>query len=408
VNKVKEPLFPVWQIDGQEYRAVCAHLGVSPKEYLFEKLYRHLEKAPFHFASPKGFPLYLARLRLNRFRAARLDLASKLLFPKHPIRHILNGVIALHECDAEGYKQLSAVPRGLMVPLALLGWGLSFLASAIVTTGWLGWQFTRYLIGMPLRPLEQMAGKRILVTGVNRGLGRDLLLFALQQGAEVIGSVRNSDSLDALNTELPADAPVKLIVADISQTGALVNALKNEQITADTIDIAILCAGMKHSDASILDGTRIRETFEVNTFSSVDLAAWLCIPDHKSSLVLVSSIGRWHGMHSSCGYNASKAALSIWGESLQMELHLQGKQSCEVMVVEPGIFSSGMVDEKGLSKLLAVSRQDLAVRILSGALAGRKVMRPPFWFALLTWVVCLGGRGLRIRLFAHAKEGRNT
>ena len=142
MSMVKELLFPVWQIDGQEYRAVCNYLGISPKEYLFEKLYRHLEKAPFHFTSPKGFPLYLARLRLNRFRAARLDLASKLLFPKHPIRHILNGVIALHECDAEGYKQLSAVPRGLMVPLALLGWGLSFLASAIVTTGWLGWQFT--------------------------------------------------------------------------------------------------------------------------------------------------------------------------------------------------------------------------------------------------------------------------
>ena len=107
-------------------------------------------------------------------------------------------------------------------------------------------------------------------------------------------------------------------------------------------------------------------------------------------------------MHSSCGYNASKAALSIWGESLEMELHRAGKQECKIMVVEPGIFASGMMTQQGISRLLFASRRELAIRILSGAQQGRKVLRYPFWFALLTWTVCLGGRGLRYRLFARA------
>jgi short-subunit dehydrogenase len=151
-----------------------------------------------------------------------------------------------------------------------------------------------------------------------------------------------------------------------------------------------------------MDISKLRDTFEVNYFSSVELADWLFESTQKATLVLVSSIGRWHGMHSSCGYNASKAALSIWGESLEMELNLAGKSESRIMVVEPGMFASGMMEQRGISRFLFASRRELAIRILSGAQRGKKVLRYPSWFALLTWTVCLGGRGLRSRLFARA------
>ena len=401
---MENPLFPLWQPDEQEYQAVCAYLGLSPRTHLYEKLTVYLSQAPFRFARPKGFALYLARPRLTRFRIARLDLASKLLFPDHPIRHILNGVIALHECDGEGYAELSAAPVGWAVTVSLLGWGLSFAASLLITTGWICWCFMLYVAGAPLRPAENLAGKRILITGVNRGLGLDLMLNALQQGAQVTGTVRTRESLDALEAQLPEAAPVQLLVADLSQTGALVEALQEGQISPDRIDIAIMCAGTKYTGGSVMATPRLRDTFEVNYFSSVELAKWLYGSAHQATLVLISSIGRWHGMHSSCGYNASKAALSIWGESLEMELHRAGKRECKVMVVEPGIFESGMMAQQGISGLLFASRHKLAIRILSGAQQGRKVLRYPFWFALLTWAVCLGGRGFRYRLFARGSK----
>src|SRR5213079_2681016 len=108
-------------------------------------------------------------------------------------------------------------------------------------------------------------------------------------------------------------------------------------------------------------------------FSAAEFAAWLCVSENRNqpsanaaepasdlvspsspsrrtsdrqirsdrSLVLISSIGRWHGMHGSCGYNASKAALSIWGESLDMELRQSGNRRFSITIVEPGIFESG-------------------------------------------------------------------
>jgi NAD(P)-dependent dehydrogenase (short-subunit alcohol dehydrogenase family) len=187
----------------------------------------------------------------------------------------------------------------------------------------------------------------------------------------------------------------------------------------------------------------LRETFQVNFFAAVELADWLCgsggngqevafVPtaDRDGSphsgaglaagaspsdatrdrglssttrVVLVSSMGRWHGMHFSGGYNASKAALSIWGESLDMELRQRENRRFTVTVVEPGIFASGMTRETPLTRVLFASRRKVAARILSGALAGRPAIRPPRWFALLTWVICLIGRDHRYRLFASAK-----
>lgn len=395
------PLFPAWQIDQQEYEAACAHLSISPKTAIYEKLSEYLANAPFRFGLLRGFPLFLAKARLTRFRIARLDLVTMLFFPGHPVRHILNAIIALHECDGEGYHQMTAKSKGWTAPFFLIGWVLMFGVSFPITSVWLGWQFVEYLGGWPLLNEDDLAGRRILITGVNRGLGLDLMLYALQQGAEVIGTVRNRDTLESVKARMPEEAPVTIFEADLSHTGALGNALRLNRIRADSIDISIMSAGVKYPETSVLSMSHLRETFEVNCFVGVDFARWLFSSSSKTTLVLVSSIGRWHGMHSSSGYNASKAALSIWGESLEMELHVSGNRESNVMIVEPGIFESGMMEKKGLEKLLFASRQKLAERIISGALKGKKVLRYPFWFALLTWILCLGGRSLRCHLLTR-------
>jgi short-subunit dehydrogenase len=229
----------------------------------------------------------------------------------------------------------------------------------------------------------------------------DLMLHCLEQGAKVVGTVRSRESLDSLKVQLPAGAPVTLLIADLSRPGALVHGLREAQISAGSIDIAILCAGVKYTGTSVLSFGSLHDTFQVNFFSAVEFTAWLSTPGSvaqqvtppRATLVLISSMGRWHGMHLSSGYNASKAALSIWAESLEMEMLLQGDRRFAVMIVEPGMFESSMTRRTMLTRFLLASRRDLARRILSGALTGRRAIRPPWWFAALTWAMCLGGRG---------------
>jgi NAD(P)-dependent dehydrogenase (short-subunit alcohol dehydrogenase family) len=417
-----EPLFPLWQIDPEEYGAVCAYLGLTPQARLYDHLSRYLADAPFRFPRPGSFSRYLAEPRLTRFRTARLDPMTKLFLPGHPVRHVLNGVIALHECDPRGYREIAVTP-GWRTGLAVIGAVLRFGVNLAVSLPWLGFQWAGFAAIAPFRPQGELAGRRALITGVSRGLGRDLMLRCLEGGAEVIGIVRDPASREKLLVELPAHARAIVLVADLSIPGALGAALTDAGILPGSIAIAILSAAIKHDGRSVLSAGELRETFQVNFFASAELAGWLCnargdgqdvvrAPDaagrerglsSTTRVVLVSSMGRWHGMHFSGGYNASKAALSIWGESLDMELRQRGDRNFSVTIVEPGIFPSGMSRQTALTRVLFASRRKVAARILAGALAGRRSIRPPRWFALLTWGICLIGRDYRYRLLARAK-----
>ncbi len=400
------PLFPTWQIDQEEYAFVCAYLGIEPDPAVYERLLAYLADAPFTQRRPRGLARELARRPLSRWRIARLDLASRLFFPGHPIRHVLNAVIALHECTGDGYRQLSRTRSGAAVWLDVVGAGLGLVAGLLLTLPWLAANAAAWIVRAPFAREPDLAGRSVLVTGVARGLGRDLMLECLERGARVVGTVRHEASRQAVAGELPTSAPVQLVAADLSRPGSIVQALTAAGVAPADLHMALLCAGTKHDGHSVLDVERLRDTVQVNLLSSAELAAWL-VADREAgptALGVVSSIGRWHGMHSTAGYNASKAALSIWAESLELDLARRGGARPTVTVVEPGLFESGMSRRGGIRGLLFVPRRQLAMRIVDAVATGRCTLRTPRWFALLTWAVCAAGRGTRARLFARAKS----
>src|SRR6266536_3514818 len=160
-----EPLFPLWQIDAEEYRAVCGYLRVTPQAHVYGRLSQYLADAPFRFPRPSAFSRYLAEPRLTRFRIGRLDPMTKLFLPGHPLRHVLNGVIALHECDPLGYRELAAVSR-LGAGVAVLGAVLRFVVNLAFSLPWLGWQWAGFAASVPFKAQADLGGKRALITGV--------------------------------------------------------------------------------------------------------------------------------------------------------------------------------------------------------------------------------------------------
>jgi len=412
---VTEPLFPLWQVDRREYDAVCAYLGITPRDHIYDALATHLVEAPFRFAAPEGLFARLAERALTPWTIARLDLATRLFSPGHPIRHVLNGTIALHEVDGDGYPELAAAPTGWRAYASMLKWGLGLVLNLAATLPWLAWQGVLHLLRAPFCAVRNnLRGERVLITGVGRGLGRDLMLHCLERGADVVGVVRDRASFERLRDELPARAPLTLVVADLATPGALTEALEAAKLERDTFSIVIASAGVKHDGRSVTSLASVRDTLQVNVLAPVELIEWLVSPRdtdgdargpraETTALVLVSSMGRGHGMHHSGGYHASRAALSIWGESFDMEARGASRRRFTVTIVEPGMFASGMTKAAGLGRFLLAPRSRVAATIVSGALAGRNAIRPPFWFALLTWAVCLVGRDFRYRILARAR-----
>lgn len=405
---MKGPLFPTWQVDPREYRAVCAYLGLAPSDTLYGRLLAVLADAAVTHAPLTGLARALALPRLTPFRIARLDLASRLFFPDHPVRHVLNAVIALHECTGDGYRQMSRAATGKAAWFALAGWSLRFALGLAITAPWFALQVGAWLVKRPFAHDFGLAGEKVLITGAGRGLGLDLLLECLERGARVVGVVRTAAARDELRAALPSSAPVEWVLADLAVPGSVTAALDSAGIAPDSLHRAILCAGTKHEGHTVIELDRLRETLQVNLFACAEVAAWLygdATAPAAPALVVVSSMGRWHGMHSTAGYNASKAALSIWAESLELDLGRRPGMRPVVTVVEPGLFESGMSEPGPGRRLLFAPRRRIAARIIDTTAAGRRSLRPPVWFALLTWAVCLSGRRIRQRLFARAKTG---
>lgn len=396
-------LFPAWQPSVAEYAAICRYLGLTPQPALYPRLLSHLAEAALSQAPLTPWQRHLAERRRSAFWIARMDWVTRLFLPTHPLRHWLNAVIALHECTALGHAELNRVPRGGALFRQMPLWALRLLWDSLLTGAWLVGQGLGYGLSLGWRRREHgLAGKQVLITGAGRGLGWDLTLAALERGARVVGVVRDRSRLPAGLGQLPAHAALQWLEADLAEPGALTRALDAAGVDAATLDLAILSAGIKREHASVLSEPDLRLTLQVNLHANVEFAAWYHARGGRGRLVLISSMGRWHGMPDTGGYNASKAALSIWGESLDMELIGQARPG--VLIVEPGLFASGMVGQGGLQGRLSLPRRRVAERILEAALQGRRSLRPPLWFACLTWGLCLVGRGLRGRVLTRARR----
>lgn len=411
VSQIYPLMLPGWDLDPACYRRICRYLGITPQDLLHAKSARHLQLRAPTAPTPGGFAAWLAELEPGRISLGFLDTWTRLLWPAHPWRQKLNAVLAVHECDATGYREMMAAPASRSGAwVSLMGIGLAFAFNLVAGGLWLLLQGGRYALlgGGARREIRYFAGRTVLVTGAARGLGLALTARLLALGARVVAVARPGASLEALAAQVRDagwDGRLRLLRADLAQPGALDQALAE---AADwPLDAAILNAGVKE-EAPLPQGLdALRRTFEVNVFAAMATANRVApelLASGRGHLVFISSQGRWHGMARSGAYNASKAALSLLAESLLMDLGEAGRRRLRVTAVEPGLLRTAMIRPGSLQDRLAVDAAPAATRILRAAARGRGNYRFPLGFTLLTAVMVLLPQSLRVRVLGNIKR----
>jgi NAD(P)-dependent dehydrogenase (short-subunit alcohol dehydrogenase family) len=400
---------PGWGMDTAAYERACRYLGLSPKPALHEKVARYLLLVAASQPAPTGFKRWLAELRPGRMGLGFLDLWTRLLMPSHPWRFRLNAVVATHECDPDGFREMtshSGSRVGAWLSFARIGATASM--NLILGGAWLSGQAIRYaFLGRGLRREQSyFHGKSVLVTGAGRGLGLSLTARLLSLGADVVAVLRASPALDALHCQI-VDANLekrfRIATADVAVAGALSEGLAEIGVDASEIDVAIINAGSK--EVSQLSGTAdaLKRVFGVNVFGAMDTFATL-MPGFqkrgKGHFIFISSLGRWHGMPGTGTYNASKAALSTLAESLAMDL-LRQNIPISTTIVEPGLIRTGMISQNGLQKLLSNDSEFAARHILRCATKGNAICRFSFGFTLLTLAIAFMPFRLRLRVMKN-------
>lgn len=170
--------------------------------------------------------------------------------------------------------------------------------------------------------------KKVLITGCSSGFGLETARYFLEQGWQVIATMR-----EPREDLLPASENLRLLSLDVRNQTSIDQAIA----AAGDIDVLVNNAGIGLLNA--LEGTSaeaVREVFETNTFGTIDMIRAV-LPQfrrRRSGVIInVTSTVTLSPLPLLSVYTASKVAVNAFTESLAIELQLF---NIRVGVVLPG------------------------------------------------------------------------
>ncbi len=175
--------------------------------------------------------------------------------------------------------------------------------------------------------------KYIVITGSTSGIGQELVkVFARDLGNLVFAGYRNKE-------KLPKNQPVNVInfYIDMSDRYSIFKASEFIKTKTKKIDTIINVAGnVVAGPIEKIDIQRLKDQFDVNTFSHLELTQNLIELMNNGKIINVSSMASFGQFPFISPYCASKRALDIFFNALALENH----RNIKVISVKPGVIAT--------------------------------------------------------------------
>jgi NAD(P)-dependent dehydrogenase (short-subunit alcohol dehydrogenase family) len=190
-----------------------------------------------------------------------------------------------------------------------------------------------------------MKNQTILITGGTTGIGLATAQLLQAEGARVIVTGRNPETLASAQAAL---GPKAIVLA--SDSGALSDAqalgTKVKQLT-ERLDGAFLNAGIgQFGPIEAMTPKHFDDMFNVNVRGLYfQLQSLLPVLANPSSVVLNASIASYLGMPAASIYSATKAAVASFGRTLAVELAPRG---IRLNTINPGPITTPIYNKLGM------------------------------------------------------------
>jgi len=215
----------------------------------------------------------------------------------------------------------------------------------------------------------EIEGKRILITGANRGLGRALVVACAEGGAgEVVAGARRPEELETLAGPVGGRAKLTRVRLDVTS---------DEDVSAAArlgrVDVLVNNAGVAVYGGVLKAGMEdIRREIEVNYLGVLRLVRAFApaMAEHGDGLIVnVASVLGKVSAPALGTYCATKAALLSLSQSLRGDLSDRGVR---VIAVLPGTIDTDMSRDFGGEKMTA----EQAAREIIAAIREEKTEAP--------------------------------
>ncbi|MEO0595113.1 MAG: SDR family oxidoreductase [Chloroflexota bacterium] len=219
-----------------------------------------------------------------------------------------------------------------------------------------------------------------LVTGASSGIGETFARHLAYIGYNLIVVARREARLQALADDLPVD--VQIVVADLATEDGIASV---ESAIAECEDLAVLVnnAGFgypKHfADSDLATQLKMNHLHLDATLRLIYAAIPQMKQHHNGTIINVASIGGLIPMPGSATYNATKAYLVSFSESLAIELAEYG---IYVQVLCPGFTRTEIFEtaespvSDSVPNILWLSTDEVVVASLSAVSAKRHRVTP--------------------------------
>ena len=228
----------------------------------------------------------------------------------------------------------------------------------------------------------------IVITGASSGIGEALALDYAAPGVALALNGRDGARLDAVAKACRAKgAEVQATPIDVTDREALAAWLQRFD-DAHPVDLLIANAGISidKDNSSLDDFAVIRRTFDVNldgVLNTVEPLLPRLMQRRAGQIAVVSSLAGFIGLPYSASYNASKAAVRVWGESIRLVLK---KSGIGVTVICPGFVVSRMTAKAPFPMPFLMSADRASSIIRRGLARNKPRIAFPFGTKAAVWL----------------------
>lgn len=192
-----------------------------------------------------------------------------------------------------------------------------------------------------------LSGKKVLITGAGRGIGRQAAILMAQEGAVVTGVGRSAKNLeDTTALVKKAGGHIHIASLDITSYRDVANVLPKLAEHMGGLDVLVNCAGI-FEEAGFTEMTPEQwQRTVAHNLTSVFNVTRIALPyllAAKGTVINLSSQDAFFGCPGYSHYAACKAAVVGLTRSLAREL---GPKGVRVNCIAPGIIDTEMTRER--------------------------------------------------------------
>ena len=233
-------------------------------------------------------------------------------------------------------------------------------------------------------PIPTWQGRRVWLVGASTGIGLALAERLYAQGASVMVSARNVETLKEFELTHPGSRALPFDVTD----RVAVRRAAAAALAAGPLDLVCYCAGHYLAmRATAIDLNELLRHHEVNVLGALHVINAIA-PDmvarQQGHISIVSSVAGFRGLPQSLAYGPTKAALINLTETLYLDLHPLG---LGVSVINPGFVKTPLTEQNNFHMPALISPDAAAQAIIRGWAKGEFEIHFPkrftHWMKLL-------------------------